>query len=256
MARTSSGQRPWAGYLLGFALSGFFDGILLHQVLQWHHLLLGLQSAPFNDIRIQILADGVFHALMYVIALAGLCSWWRSRVLIAQSSGVTLLADALIGFGVWHLADALISHWILGIHRIRMDVPDPLTWDLLWMGVFGIVPLMWGIYLRRRQTDSSAPGSPHGVVTMLAAAAMLLGPIAALPSQNTREVAVLVSRDNANRLLDGLIELNGGILWADRRGTLWVFEMADGAQARQLYRYGALVVTRSPAVLGCLAWAR
>jgi uncharacterized membrane protein len=25
--------------VLGFAFGGFFDGILLHQVLQWHHLL-------------------------------------------------------------------------------------------------------------------------------------------------------------------------------------------------------------------------
>ena len=24
---------------LGFAFGGFFDGILLHQILQWHHLL-------------------------------------------------------------------------------------------------------------------------------------------------------------------------------------------------------------------------
>lgn len=31
-----------AGGLLGFALGGFFDGILLHQVLQWHHLAFGL----------------------------------------------------------------------------------------------------------------------------------------------------------------------------------------------------------------------
>lgn len=28
----------WAA-VLGFALSGFFDGVLLHQILQWHHLL-------------------------------------------------------------------------------------------------------------------------------------------------------------------------------------------------------------------------
>jgi uncharacterized membrane protein len=25
--------------VLGFGLGGFFDGIILHQVLQWHHLL-------------------------------------------------------------------------------------------------------------------------------------------------------------------------------------------------------------------------
>src|SRR5690606_18965301 len=34
-------RSPWTrwGTVLGFALGGFFDGILLHQILQWHHLL-------------------------------------------------------------------------------------------------------------------------------------------------------------------------------------------------------------------------
>ena len=34
----------WAGYSLGFGIGGFFDGILLHQVLQWHHLLSGKRT--------------------------------------------------------------------------------------------------------------------------------------------------------------------------------------------------------------------
>jgi uncharacterized membrane protein len=29
----------WGGFWLGFALGGFLDGIILHQILQWHHLL-------------------------------------------------------------------------------------------------------------------------------------------------------------------------------------------------------------------------
>jgi Predicted membrane protein len=35
----------WARYALGFGLGGFFDGILLHQILQWHHLLSGIEEA-------------------------------------------------------------------------------------------------------------------------------------------------------------------------------------------------------------------
>lgn len=34
----------WAGGCIGFSLGGFFDGILLHQVLQWHHLLSRVRS--------------------------------------------------------------------------------------------------------------------------------------------------------------------------------------------------------------------
>ena len=36
---SSSGFPVGAGVLLGVGLGGFFDGILVHQILQWHHLL-------------------------------------------------------------------------------------------------------------------------------------------------------------------------------------------------------------------------
>ncbi len=29
------------GLLVGLGLGGFFDGIVLHQLLQWHHMLGG-----------------------------------------------------------------------------------------------------------------------------------------------------------------------------------------------------------------------
>lgn len=63
---------------LGFALGSFFDGTLPDQNLQRHHLLSGLDPA-FADIGVQILADGLFHALMYVIAAVGLWLLWRWR---------------------------------------------------------------------------------------------------------------------------------------------------------------------------------
>ena len=71
---TASGTRrpTLAARILGFALGGFIDGILLHQVLQWHHLLSLVEGERFRDLRVQILADGLFHVLMYVIAIAGL----------------------------------------------------------------------------------------------------------------------------------------------------------------------------------------
>lgn len=34
------------GLLLGLGLGGFFDGIILHQVLQWHHMLTSAGFPP------------------------------------------------------------------------------------------------------------------------------------------------------------------------------------------------------------------
>lgn len=136
---------PIAGWLLGFALGGFFDGVLLHQILQWHHLLSALEG---RDLRFQVAADGYFHALMYVIAVAGLWLLWRDRN-AGTTQGRRLAAAMFVGFGVWHLIDGVVSHWVLGIHRIRMDSDNRLFWDVLWLAVFGAVPLLGGWLLSR-----------------------------------------------------------------------------------------------------------
>ena len=145
-------KSPWIrwGIVLGFALGGFFDGILLHQILQWHHLLSLVPD--LTDIRLQILWDGYFPALMYLIAAVGLWGLWRAHGRTYQTLGRALFASLLIGFGLWHVVDALLSHWALGIHRIKLDSPNPLAWDLIWLFVFGVIPLMIGwMFLRGRQ---------------------------------------------------------------------------------------------------------
>lgn len=247
-------RRPWAGYLLGFALGGFFDGILLHQILQWHHLLLGVQGGAFSRLRTQLLADGLFHLLMYLVAMAGLWSLWKARTSPAIS-GRGLLADGLLSFGAWHILDGVVSHWLLGIHRIRMDVPDPLLWDLLWFVAFGMLPFLAGMALRRTGHGAHRDGSRRVAVATLGGLVLLAAPPALLPPAGSGQVAVLVRPGDANRLLDGMVELRGGILWADPSGALWVFSFQDADAASRLREHGALLVTRSPALLGCLAFA-
>ena len=148
-----------AAFALGFALSGFFDGILLHQILQWHHLL----SAIEGDLRFQVVADGWFHVAMYAVAAVGLWRLWRARgALGAPGAGRALAAWGLIGFGAWHLVDAVGSHWLLGIHRIRMDAASPLAWDLAWAAAFGAAPLALGLWLRGRGGGSRPPATDGG----------------------------------------------------------------------------------------------
>ncbi|MBD0275613.1 MAG: DUF2243 domain-containing protein, partial [Acetobacteraceae bacterium] len=151
------GRRPaMAAGVLGFALGGFFDGIMLHQVLQWHHFLSLVPGEALRDIRAQILADGMFHVAVYAIAALGLSLLWRARGGLVAASGRRLLGATLLGFGVWQVVDVVGFHWLVGIHRIRVDVPDPLLWDLGWLAVIGLPPLLAGLWLRR----SGAAGGP------------------------------------------------------------------------------------------------
>lgn len=251
----------WSGFLLGFALGGFFDGILLHQVLQWHHLLSGLQGEPFDDIRVQILADGLFHLKAYAIALIGLVLLWRTRDEFARPpAGRMLMAATLIGFGVWHVIDAILSHWILGIHRIRMDAENVLLWDLAWFFVFGIAFIAAGWWLGRT-TGTGGSGRSGGrrfvAPVVLALTVLVAGPVAALPPADSTGVMVLFRPGTPTEaMFAGLDAVDGRILWTDASGELWAIDVNEGRNTRALYRHGALLVSNTLLPAGCLDWIR
>jgi uncharacterized membrane protein len=56
-----------AEILFGLGLGGFFDGIVLHQVLQWHHMLTSAGYPPdsVENLKVNTLWDGLFHATTY-----------------------------------------------------------------------------------------------------------------------------------------------------------------------------------------------
>lgn len=251
----------WAGYLLGFSLGGFFDGILLHQVLQWHHLLSAVEAPAFRDLRVQVLADGLFHSLMYVIAAAGLWMLWRSRHAFAEPGADRLAwASALIGFGVWHIVDGVLSHWVLRIHRIRMDSGNPLFWDLLWFLVFGVAVAALGWLLRRRAEQSGPPaGRPRAAVApaLLTLAVLTAGPTAALPPPNVTAVLVLFRPGTTiEQAFAAVAAVDGRVIWSDGSGDLWAVDVGSSERAGLLYRHGALLVSSSLLPAACASWIK
>ena len=49
---------------MGAGLGGFLDGIVLHQILQWHHLLTDEGDFPMDTVqglKDNTVADGFFH---------------------------------------------------------------------------------------------------------------------------------------------------------------------------------------------------
>ncbi|MDB5474025.1 MAG: Conserved rane protein of unknown function [Devosia sp.] len=243
----------WAGHALGFSLGGFFDGILLHQVLQWHHLLSGLEQAR-QDIRVLILADGLFHLLMYIVAVVGLWLLWRTRREFPAAEADRLLwGNVLIGFGAWHVLDAILSHWILGIHRIRMDVDNPLFWDVLWLAVFGILPIIlaWVVARSSTRRPPRLLSSPLALALGVGIAAAL----AALPAPGDNAVVVLFRPGTTPaQAMAALQRLDGALLWTDPSGQVWAIDLPSGADPIELYRHGAMLVSNSIVPAGCLEW--
>jgi uncharacterized membrane protein len=253
-----------AACALGFALGGFFDGILLHQILQWHHLLSSLRTGVLSSLAAQVVADGVFHALMYLVALAAL--WLAARArgeFAAPGAGRRFLALALVGFGAWHGVDAVLSHWITGIHRIRMDVADPLAWDLAWLAAFGALPLALGLVLKRGAKADGGGGSGGrsvgaGLPLGLVAATAVAGWVAARPADGGEGTLTVVMRPGASagRLLTGPETAEARLLWIDASQRVLVLQPKRGVRRLALYRAGAMYVGGTLLPAGCSAWLR
>ncbi len=240
------GWALWCG-ALGFALGGFFDGILLHQILQWHHLLSLVPAIA--DLRTQVLWDGYFHALMYVIASVALYRLWK---LNRSGNGRNILSPLLIGFGAWHVADAVLSHWLLGIHRIRPESSQPLFWDLLWLVVFGLLPMVAGGLFR-------PPGPPKHrtvLVSVLSVIALISGVWALQPpaGQPGFTTAVFYGDAPAEKALGAIAATDAQLIWAAPDLSVVVLNL-EGRKS-DLYRHGAVFVSGSLLPAGCFGWAR
>jgi uncharacterized membrane protein len=247
---------PWAkwGFVLGFALGGFFDGILLHQVLQWHHFLSLVPG--MDDLRLQVLWDGYFHLLMYVIAVAGLWGLWRSRRRTEGEWGSALIGAVLLGFGVWNWVDVGLAHWIIGIHRVRLDTDSPLTWDLIWLAAFGVVPVIaaWWVI----KTNAAHLRNPAVAMLFVTVGAAGAGAWALKPQQQQQGgfTTVVFGHDAGPREVFAALEATGArLVWTDRAMGVVVVAVPP-ENRRRFYAHGALLVGGTVGAVGCVNWTR
>src|SRR5688500_2753101 len=88
--RGSQARRPpprTSGLLLGLGLGGFVDGIVLHQILQWHHMVSSVDGAPTDTVmglEVNTLADGFFHLATWLLVVAAsitsIRAWQQGRL--------------------------------------------------------------------------------------------------------------------------------------------------------------------------------
>jgi uncharacterized membrane protein len=128
-------SRPRApGILVGIGLGGFVDGIVLHQILQWHHLLSSEADYPKTTVRgleDNTLADGLFHAATWVAVAVGIWLLWRRTTNWRWAiSGQAFFGWMLVGWGIFNLIEGLVDHQILGLHHVREGAGHQTAYDL------------------------------------------------------------------------------------------------------------------------------
>jgi uncharacterized membrane protein len=142
-----------AALLMGLGLGGFVDGILLHQILQWHHMLTGEHGgepmATVAGLQANTLADGFFHVATWI--MVAVASW---LILRARQEGEmappwrAYFGMLLAGWGIFNVVEGLVDHQLLGIHHVRDDLGGPIGWDLGFL-LLGVLLVVGGLALAR-----------------------------------------------------------------------------------------------------------
>ncbi len=145
-----------AGICLGIGLGGFFDGIVLHQILQWHHMLSDVKPLTNrSNIDINVLADGMFHVFDYVMTIVGVVLLWKvaKRDDVVWSSQ-SFFGSILIGIGLFDFVEGLIDHQILGVHHVKPG-PHEFAWDMGFLALGALLMLVGWLILQNNKSVTS-----------------------------------------------------------------------------------------------------
>jgi uncharacterized membrane protein len=142
-----------AGITLGLGLGGFVDGILLHQIMQWHNM--GSAVVPpttMAGMQQNMVWDGWFHVAVWVMTVIGV--YWLlvdARKGEPLPEGRAFAGLLILGWGEFNLVEGLLDHHLLGLHHVRdMPVHVPLyDWLFLGIGGLGFILLGWMLFRTR-----------------------------------------------------------------------------------------------------------
>ncbi|MGB3650201.1 MAG: DUF2243 domain-containing protein [Rivularia sp. (in: cyanobacteria)] len=145
-----------AGICLGVGLGGFFDGIVLHQILQWHHMLSNVKPLTNrSNIDLNVLADGFFHVFDFFMTLLGIVLLWQAakRSDVTWSS-ITFFGSILIGIGLFDFIEGIIDHQILAVHHVKPG-PNEFAWDMGFLALGVLLALIGWLMLQQQSGKST-----------------------------------------------------------------------------------------------------
>ena len=148
-----------SGVLFGLGLGGFFDGIVLHQLLQWHHMVSSwYPTTTLENLRLNTLWDGIFHSTTYVFVVLAVYLFWKaSRRQPFAASGRLMVGTALVGWGLFNVLEGTVDHEILGIHHVneRVASGDFVYWDIGFL-IWGLLMAVggWRLYDTSRRAHA------------------------------------------------------------------------------------------------------
>ncbi|MDF2959034.1 MAG: hypothetical protein K0S39_769 [Paenibacillus sp.] len=136
------GSPTWRGaFLLGIGIIGMLDGILFHQILQWHSVYMHTDRAH------QIVSDGFFHLAVTAVTFWASVVLWKSDPLEEAAGGKRIFTSGLLtGAGLFNFIEGIVNHHMLQLHHVKPG-PFQTEYDLLF-DASGLILIAAGLMLK------------------------------------------------------------------------------------------------------------
>ena len=123
-----------AGTVIGIGMGGFIDGILFHQIFQFHNMLSARVSTDtLVGAKVNMVWDGLFHAGVWIATAVGITMLWRALTRRGNPpSGRTFAGALMLGWGLFNLIEGVIDHHFLELHHVY-ERAGRSEWDWLFL---------------------------------------------------------------------------------------------------------------------------
>lgn len=117
--------------ILGIGIGGFMDGILLHQILQWHGMVSNrLATDTVVGKAVNMFWDGIFHVVALTAVIIGVISLVRLLKKKNINPSPKLVWGGLFaGWGLFNFVEGLIHHHIIGLHNVNEFALNQDIWN-------------------------------------------------------------------------------------------------------------------------------
>jgi uncharacterized membrane protein len=126
-----------ASMVLGIGLGGFFDGIVFHQIFQWHAMISNiLPPSTLMSKSVNMFWDGIFHFFTLSVVIVGVVLFWKLlRRKNIDTSGKLFGGGLLLGWGLFNIVEGVINHQILKLHNVMEFSTNHDIGNFIFLGV-------------------------------------------------------------------------------------------------------------------------
>jgi uncharacterized membrane protein len=140
-----------ASTVLGIGIGGFIDGIVFHQILQWHEMLSN-KIPPVNLLAksVNMFWDGVFHGFCLLVVIAGIIMLFKTLGRTNINRSARLLSGGLFtGWALFNIIEGVIDHHILKLHNVREFTTVIDVWNFGFLAISTVMLIIGLIVINK-----------------------------------------------------------------------------------------------------------